>query len=248
MATSRATTVVLQVRKLAFPAKLIKTASQASLGLKNVTSDGVPETRPSTYSGASPKAKKFKGYQYDADKFITFTEQELKDLVPRPEGTVEIVEFVPIPELNPSQVEASFHVKPGKGANEAFHLLARTMRQKRKAAVAKYQTKNRDNLCVVVPGDDRGLTLYQVFYENEQREFDEEVHMRIANEELASARKLVDVMTEREFTPSRHQDEYVQKVLEVVEQRKGGKKVVVVPPEAADLKLDIPKALKASLK
>src|SRR5215470_3155691 len=53
-----------------------------------------------------------KGYEYEKDQYLLFTEQELEAVEPDSARTMEILEFVQIAEIDPLYFDASYYLQP----------------------------------------------------------------------------------------------------------------------------------------
>ena len=49
-----------------------------------------------------------KGYEYERDKYITFSHDELNKLKPENEKTIDIISFIPLSEIDPIYFEKSY--------------------------------------------------------------------------------------------------------------------------------------------
>jgi DNA end-binding protein Ku len=190
-----------------------------------------------------------KGYEFADGQFVLFTDEELKVLQPEPTNAVEIAEFVPLAEVDPIYFEKSYYLGPGKGGDKPYKLLARTMRDTGRAALARYAARGKDYLVLLRPFAE-GLIMQQLRYADEIRSFAEvplgEASVKPA--ELALAKQLVEQSSSEKFAPTAYEDKVRQQVLELIERKVQGEEIVATPEESPKAQvIDLMAALKASL-
>src|SRR5580698_7037164 len=56
-----------------------------------------------------------KGYEYEKDQYLLFTEEELEKIEPESAHTMEILEFVKVDEIDPLYFDASYYAAPEEG-------------------------------------------------------------------------------------------------------------------------------------
>src|SRR5262249_54930769 len=137
-----------------------------------------------------------KGYQFAKDRYVTFTDAELKALEAEANRAVDIQEFVPLAAIDPIFYEHVHYLGPDKGAEKAYHLLAEAMRTTEKGALARFTSHGKENLVMIRPFDG-GLVLHTMYYADEVRRFDE-IDMgepKVRPNEVELARKLIDQLS-----------------------------------------------------
>ena len=73
-----------------------------------------------------------KGYQYEKDKYVIFTEKDFEKLKTEKDKNITIEQFVNLSEVDPIYFEKSYYVKP-TGGEKAYYVLLDAM-EKEKAA------------------------------------------------------------------------------------------------------------------
>ena len=61
-----------------------------------------------------PRNEMIKGYEFEKDRFVTFTKEELKALEQASSGAIEITEFVPAASIDPVFYEKAYYLGPDK--------------------------------------------------------------------------------------------------------------------------------------
>ena len=151
-----------------------------------------------------------KGYEFQKDRYVTFADEELKALEAEANRSIDIHEFVPLASVDPVYFENTHYLGPDKGAEKAYHLLADTMRDTGKVALAQFVHHGKEHLVLIRPFEG-GLALHSMYYADEVRPIAEvdlggSPTLRAGETELA--RRLIDQLSTDEFHPERYKDEY----------------------------------------
>ncbi|MEZ5332471.1 MAG: Ku protein [Thermoanaerobaculia bacterium] len=189
------------------------------------------------------------GYEFAKGQYVLFTDDELKVLQPEATNAIEITEFVPLEQVDPIYFEKSYYLGPGQGGDKPYLLLAKTMKETGKAALARYAARGKDYLVLLRPFD-KGLIMQQLRYADEIRSFDEVPigDADLKKPELALARQVVEQSSSEAFDPSGYEDTVRQQVLELIERKVQGEEIVAQPEESPKAQvIDLMEALKASL-
>ena len=190
-----------------------------------------------------------KGYEFAKGQFVLFSDDELKALMPEATHAIEISEFVPLEKVDPIYFEKSYYLGPDKGGAKPYRLLAETMAETGRAALARYAARGKDYLVMLRPFES-GLIMQQLRYAVDVRPFSEVPieEAKITKAELALARQLVDQGASDEFQADAYDDEARGRVWELIEGKVQGEEIVAAPEEAPKAQIiDLMEALKASL-
>ena len=191
-----------------------------------------------------------KGYQFSKDRYVTFTDEELKALEAEASRAIDIQEFVPLARVDPLYFEDAHYLGPDKGAEKAYALLAQTMRDTGHVALAQYVRGGKEHLVLIRPTDE-GLVLHTMYYADEVRSFKEidgAGEPKLRANELEMARKLVEQLSNEEFQPEKYHDQYRERLQEVIQKKVAGEEVTIAEPEKPRAQvIDLMDALKASL-
>ena len=191
-----------------------------------------------------------KGYQFSKDRYVTFTDDELKALEAEANRAIDIHEFVPLAAVDPIFFEDAHYLGPDKGAEKAYQLLAEAMRETGRVALAQLVHHGKEHLVLIRPHEN-GLVLHSMHYADEVRTFadvDTGGAQKIRDGEIALARKLIESLSSEAFQPERYRDEYRERVQEMVQKKVEGQEVTAAEPAPARAQvIDLMDALKASL-
>jgi DNA end-binding protein Ku len=189
-----------------------------------------------------------KGYEYEKDQYVLFSEEELEKIEPDSARTMEILEFVKVEEIDPLYFDASYYVTPEDEGKKAYDLLLKAMEDSGYAAIAKLSMHQREHIVVIRPRAN-GMTLHTMFYANEIRsvaEHDRTDKAEPKEQEKKLAMQLIESLATR-FEPEKYRDEYQESMRAMIQAKQQGQDVA----EAAHPKLapviDLMEALKKSL-
>ena len=190
-----------------------------------------------------------KGYEFSKGKYVLFSKEELKAIHPDPTNAIDIKEFVPLDKVDPIFFEKSYFLGPDKGGAKPYQLLAKAMRETRRAAVARYKARGKNYLVLLRPFDG-GLIMQQLHYADELRSFEDVPveETEVSEAELSMALMLIEQIASDTFDPSQYEDEVRQQVWQLIERKIQGEDIVAAPQEAPKAQIiDLMEALKASL-
>ena len=191
-----------------------------------------------------------KGYEFQKEQYVRFTDEELKSLEGEASKVIDIAEFVPLPTVDPIYFEKTYYLGPDKGGEKPYRLLADAMAKSERVALATFVMRGKESLVLVRPAQD-GLMLHTMYFADEVRDFGEiekGKSVKLREGELGLAERLIGELSHDEFKPEQYQDEYRNRVLEVVNSKVEGKEITAAAPETQRAQvIDLMDALKQSL-
>ena len=234
------------------PVKFYTAASNESVSFRMITPSGNPlkQKYVDPIDGQEYAFKDCnKGFEVEPNKFVIFSQEEVKALESGgTKGCCSIEQFVPIESVDLVQVESSYYLKPDKGGDKAFKLLASAMATKNSAAVGQWTNRGKDHLVVIRPYKG-GMILHTLYYKNEVRDYDDNCAvLPISDAERQLASQLIDMLSVPAFDSSRFHDQFTSRVMAAVEaKRTNPDSQVTVANTPATAPMDLFAALKASL-
>jgi DNA end-binding protein Ku len=191
-----------------------------------------------------------KGYEFAKDQYVKISDDELKALEGEASKAIEISEFVPLSTVDPIYFEKTYYLGPDKGGDKPYRLLAEVMSQAGKVALAKFVMRGKENL-VLIRSSQNGLMLHTMYFSDEVRDFNEIEKgetAKISSAETNLAMRLIDELSNDQFKPEAYEDEYRQRVLDLVNTKSEGKEITIVEPGVKRAQvIDLMDALKESL-
>lgn len=192
-----------------------------------------------------------KGYEYEPDRYVVFDSDELDALKPASSRTVEILQFVPLEQIDPIYFQRSYYLAPEPAGAKAYGLLAQAMRDKSSVAVCKITLRDKEHLATLRLRDGM-FVLETMYWPDEIRELsladlDVGEVPEPRKQEVAMAEALISNLTE-DFDPTAYRDTYRQKILDAVRAKVEGQEISVVDEagESAGV-VDLMEALRQSV-
>lgn len=190
-----------------------------------------------------------KGYEHAKDRWVVFSDEELKRIEAERTDRIDIVEFVPEETVDFIYIDRTYYLGPDRGGDRAYRLLSESMQRMKRIAVGRYGARGKDHLVLLRPYKG-GILLHHVYYADEVRPFEEvdlpgAIQFKPMEEELAD--RLVEQLSSTEFRPDKYHDEYRDRILAAVEQKVAGQEVTAAAERPAAQIIDLFEALKRSL-
>ena len=197
-----------------------------------------------------PRDQLIKGYQFAKEKYVTFTGDELKALEAEATGSIDIVEFVPVDQVERAYIGKTYYLGPDKGGAKAYNLLGVAMKETGMAALAKYAARGKQYLVLIRPVGDH-LVMEQLHYAHEVRDMSEVPAGEgdIMDAELEMAIQIINSKATDTFDPSQYEDEVGQRMLAAIEKKIRDGAEIEAPTEEEPVAqvIDLMEALRASV-
>jgi DNA end-binding protein Ku len=245
---------VISFGLVTIPVKLYPATEERDVAFHQVhATDGgrIRLRRVSTIDGEEiPYSDIAKGYELESGELVVLTDGDLADLPLSSSRAIEVLEFVPLEEVDPIYFARSYYVEPGEGGLKAYSLLREALERSGRVAVVKVALRQRESLAVLRVRD-RLFVLELMLWPDEVRRpdfafLDEEAELR--PQEVKMASDLVEALAD-DFHPERYHDDYREALEALIEARVAGREVVQPPEdeEEAGVVVDLMAALKASV-
>ncbi len=187
-----------------------------------------------------------KGYEYEKDKYVVMTDDELERIKTKKDKTIHILQFVKMSEVNMIYYEKDYYAIPEAGAEKAYELLRQALLAEKKVAIAKTVMGTNEKLLMLYPLKD-GMIVKTLFYNDEIAAVPKQVpKMKLGEQELEMARMLIQNMTQA-FDPEQYQDEYQVRLRDAIMKKIQGQEIVTADTGGPDNVIDLMEALRKSL-
>lgn len=187
-----------------------------------------------------------KGYEYDKDKYVVITEEEIEKIKTEKEKSIQILHFAQLNQISPVYYEKTYQAVPEAGGEKAFELLRSALMKEQKIAIGKTVMGTKDTLMAIIPRED-GVLISTMFYADDIKELQKPyTKPEVSEQELNMAKILINSM-DTPFDPSKYKDEYQSRLRELIESKVSGKEIVAAEPDSAGKVIDLMEALKASV-
>jgi len=188
-----------------------------------------------------------KGYEYDKDQYVLFSEEELDKIEPPSARVMEILEFVKLDEMDPIYLDSSYYITPEDAGLNAYALLMKAMKETGYGAIAKLTMHQREHIVIIRPSA-KTLTLHTMFYSNEIRaaEAVPTDKIEVKDQEKKLAQQLIESLAVP-FQPDKYRDEYSENVRAMIAAKLKGQQVTEAPQPHLAPVIDLMEALKKSI-
>jgi DNA end-binding protein Ku len=193
-----------------------------------------------------------KGWEVSKGRYLPVEDSELERFAARQEKTIQILQFVELPEVDPVYFERAYWLDPQERAERPYKLLTRAMEESGRAAIGRFVLSTKEHLVLLRPIDGM-LTLETLYYPEDIRMRDKEEvvgkleDVEVSDQELAMAQQLVEGLA-KPFAPEEYPNQTRAALLEFLEAKAAGAEIA--EPEEAEAPapvIDLMAALKASL-
>ena len=187
-----------------------------------------------------------KGYEYEKDKYVVMTDDELEKIKTRKDKTIHIIQFAKMSEVNMIYYEKDYYAVPDTGAEKAYELLRQSLLSQKKVAIAKTVMGTNEKLLVLYPTKE-GIIVKTLFYHDEIAAMPKAVpKMKLDENELNMAKMLIENMT-KPFKAEEFRDEYQVRLREAIMKKIQGQEVVAVESSGPSNVIDLMEALQKRL-
>jgi len=190
-----------------------------------------------------------KGYPVDKENYVIVSNEELKALEAQSSETMEIVQFVKLPDVDPLYYQTSYFTVAEDPGRRAYSLIHKGMQQLKLGAIAKITLHQREQIVMIRPFE-KGLVLHTLYYPEEIRavaEYDNQPDVEVQKAEVELAEQFMKQLT-KAFHPETFKDEYVGRVEQLIESKQGQAEAPSrLPKKKLAPVIDLMEALKKSM-
>ena len=236
------------------PVKLYSATEAKDVSFHQVRrSDGsrIKYKRVSAVDGEEvPYGEIAKGYELSSGETVVLTDDDFKDLPLTTSRAIDVLQFVPLEQVDPIYFEKSYYLEPDKAGIKPYALLRDALDESGKVAIVKVALRNRESLGTLRVRDGV-FVLETMLWPDEVRTpdfdfLDDDIEVR--PQELAMAGSLIETLA-GDFDPSQYKDGYREALQQVIEAKVAGSEVVQ-PTETQPTSgtvVDLMAALRASV-
>lgn len=240
----------ISVGMLYIPVSLYKTTRDISVSFNQLCKDTHERVK---YKKICPSCNKevtsegiIKGYEFEKNNYVTFTEDELEKIKTNKDKTIHILHFAKLSDVDQIYYEKNYYIVPDAGAEKACELLRQAMLSKKEVAVAKTVIGTSENLIVLYPTKDN-IVAKVLFYQAEIQAVPVSiVKPSIEKAELDMAKTMIDTMTAA-FEPEKYHDEYQERLRAAIETKIAGKEIQTAETAQMGNIIDLMEAMKKTV-
>jgi DNA end-binding protein Ku len=189
-----------------------------------------------------------KAYEFEKGRFVQLTDEDFEAVQVEGVHTIDLTDFVPYDEIDPTFFAHTYLVGPQEGAEKTYALLVRAMSESGLAGIGKFVMRNRQYLgCLRVRGT--RLTLEQLHFADEVDPPAGALPEKlpdVAKRELDMALQLIDGFSSG-WEPERYEDTYTTALRRVVDAKLEGHEVHRASEPEPEEQPDLLEALRLSL-
>lgn len=218
------------------PVSLYRTIREHDIAFNQLCKQSKQRVHYKKYCGNCEKELKaediVKGYQYEKDKYVIMTNEELEAIKSEKDKTIHILQFCDIDEIDDIYFEKNYYAIPDSGSEKAYELLRLTMEQEGKVAIAKTVLGTKETLLALCPKQ-QSIVIKTLFYHDEVVDIPKAFsHPEVQPKELKIAGQLIKAMSSP-YDPREYNDEYQERLMNAIRQKIEGE-AISVPQEAKE--------------
>jgi DNA end-binding protein Ku len=199
--------------------------------------------------GEIDRADLVKGYQFEKDRYVVVTNEELEAVEIESSKTIDIDGFVDAGEVDAIYLDSTYYLAPdGPIAEETFSVILEAMRRVNKVAIARIVLSGRERLVTIQPIVD-GFRLHTLRSAKEVREPSsalDKLTAKLSDDMLAMAAQII-AQKETTFAPEAFEDRYEEALMELVKSKiSGGQPIITKAPERGNV-VNLMDALRRSI-
>ena len=186
-----------------------------------------------------------KGYQYEKDKYVIFTNEDFEKIKTPKDKNITIETFVDLSEVDPIYFDKAYYVKP-TGADKAYNVLLKAMESEKKAGIAKTVLGTKETL-ILLRAHNGQMLVNTLYFHAEVQKAPAVDKAKISKQELDLAKNLITQMSGK-FEPEKYKDEYHIKLQKAIKRKIAGNEIVESKDEKEPVKIiNLMEALQKSL-
>jgi DNA end-binding protein Ku len=191
-----------------------------------------------------------KGFEFDRDRYVTLSDDELRDLKIDSSKIIELDRFVSRDEVDPLYLDTPYYVYPdGQIAGETFRVIGEAMTRADKVGLGRIVLANRERQVLIEPRG-AGLVMSTLRAKDEVRaaDFEDQAGEGEVDPDLVALAATIIERKAGAFDPSGFHDHYQEALHELVQSKLKGE-VTAAPEEAEEPPkvINLMDALKRSL-
>lgn len=189
-----------------------------------------------------------KGYEFEKDRYVTFTDEELDRIPSESFRTIDVMQFVDADQIDPVYFQSAYYLAPEESGRKAYALLAEALERSGRVGLAKITLRNKERLAVIRARD--GVMMLETMnWPDEIRTppFDPAKRPAASDKEVQMAERLIDELTE-DFDPERFHDTYRERLEQAIQAKVEGEEISFAPEAHQSEEVgDLMEALRASV-
>lgn len=224
---------------VSIPVSFYPANRSSHLGLRMLAPDGTPLQRRycSSMTGKELALEEMvRGYEVEKDHYVVVSDDELEKLDPGKSGDINLRRFVPVDSLPPIYFERGYFLGPGGKSTKAYQLLAATMAKTRRAGIATFVMRGKENLTAIVA--ENGILRAETMRFNDEIRTPEDIGLpkkpAVAGEKVRHFEQVINKHSEPELSHAELHDETSAALLEIIKTKRAEKENVILAGKAEE--------------
>jgi DNA end-binding protein Ku len=187
-----------------------------------------------------------RGYEVAKDQYVVLSEADFENVPIKTSHSIDILGFIETKELDPVYYSDIHYLEPEELGAKPFQLFREAMEKTGRMGIGKVTFQRREHLCCLRPLGDT-IVLHSLHYATEIISH-KDISLpksKLSAAELEMAVSLIKAMA-KPFVPGDYKDEYRAALMQVVEAKTKGRKIIAPPAPKAEIG-DLMEALRASV-
>jgi DNA end-binding protein Ku len=190
-----------------------------------------------------------KAFEVEKGLYVAVTREEVDGSAPAPAREVEVSRFVPMLAIDPQFFDRPYYLGPGEDAAVDYFALVQALEKKKRAGIASWTMRKHSYVGALIV--DRGYLMIITLRHAEEvipvSQLDPPQGRALEAKERDLAVKLVETLS-GQFDPEAYRDEYQERVHELIDAKRAGKKVRPKRPRRRQSSDSLADSLRSSLK
>ena len=213
---------------VSIPIKLYSAVEQSELSFDMLDSRDHARIRFSRINERTKKEVPFdqivKGYKLN-DEYVIVDKSDLEKVAPEKTKEINIEGFIDLADVNPMYFEKSYYTTPQTKNNKSYALLLKSLKQSKKAGLAKFVLRNVESLVVVYPVENV-IVVNTIRFAQEIRDTSDlniSTDVKLSKKELDMGIALINSYV-APFDVSKFKNEYPAELMKIIEAKARGER------------------------
>ncbi len=167
-----------------------------------------------------------RGYQYHKGDYVILEDKDFEKADVEKTYSVTIEDFVPEKEIDIQYAEKPYYLEPEKTSKAVYALFRDALAEAKKVGIGKFVLKDKEHLVMIKPQGDI-LLLNILRFQSEivdPSPLNIPEKVKIPRNQVELALELIEKLS-GPFQPEKYKDTYTERLKEVIEAKKKGKKI-----------------------
>ena len=161
-----------------------------------------------------------KGYEYEKGRYVVLKEDDFRRADIEATQSVDIMEFVPLEEIDPIFFDKPYYLEPQKKGSKAYALLRDALKESEQVGIAKVVIKTRQHLAALKPNQNALVLELMHFAEElvDSQALQIPGQIDLSTKEMQMAQELINRMTDH-WKPEKYTDDYRHALLDLIQKK-----------------------------